>query len=479
MKRIHLFALLTLSLLMFSCKEKSGNDGIKSMELMTEKINGPLGDYFKAVQDKYMAEDGQVTIRFKRVKEGWPVPMKFNAQMGYCDECYEVGLMAEFMDQDGNVLDKSLSDYLTARTQLEDLMRLDLNETGSVTFDVDPKGVTRIKLLSDFEYRGTATSNLKGAVNGIDILMSLDFTSQGEAKGAYYHRQDGPDATLLLKGQLVDQKLTLNEYSKEGEKIGKFKGVFKDGIYTGDYEAFDGRTYELKLREDPVMYPVNYSNYNFDAFGNEPTYSLDNQGDYEEFNQERYEDQSLRILKKDTMRLELNKTQLEMKVGDSDTLRLTSLKKASPITWTSSNEAVAMVGSTGVVRAIGEGETYINATVQLTKRDTLSARAFVTVKPVKKPASGKTQVKSTTIDLGFATYEPLPQDGNTGEKNGQPHGNGIMRFKSSHIIPGTQDCVAESGEWVSGMWRDGKINVGTWYRNDGNQVIVKLGQRYN
>ena len=105
--------------------------------------------------------------------------------------------------------------------------------------------------------------------------------------------------------------------------------------------------------------------------------------------------------------------------------------------------------------------------------------ASVKVTPAKKKSSGTPQPKSSNVDLGYAIYEPLPQSGMTGVKNGQPHGNGIMRFKSRQTIPGTVDCVAEAGEWVNGVWRDGKINAGTWYRNDGNQVIVKLGQRYN
>ena len=84
---------------------------------------------------------------------------------------------------------------------------------------------------------------------------------------------------------------------------------------------------------------------------------------------------------------------------------------------------------------------------------------------------------ASILDLGYATYEPM--EGASGIKDGKPHGNGIMRFKSRQTIPGTVDCVAEPGEWVNGMWRDGKVNAGTWYRNDGNQIIVKLGQRYN
>lgn len=97
----------------------------------------------------------------------------------------------------------------------------------------------------------------------------------------------------------------------------------------------------------------------------------------------------------------------------------------------------------------------------------------VVEQPKEKPA----KPKATKFDLGYATYEPM--EGASGIKNGMPNGNGIMRFKSRQTIPGTVDCVAEPGEWVNGMWREGKVNAGTWYRNDGNQVIVKLGQRYN
>lgn len=80
--------------------------------------------------------------------------------------------------------------------------------------------------------------------------------------------------------------------------------------------------------------------------------------------------------------------------------------------------------------------------------------------------------KSAVVNLGYATY-------NGDSQNGKPHGNGTMTFRRYYVIPGTVDCEAAPNETVTGMWREGKINMGTWYRNDGNQVVVKLGQRYN
>ena len=119
-----------------------------------------------------------------------------------------------------------------------------------------------------------------------------------------------------------------------------------------------------------------------------------------------------------------------------------------------------------------------NSTIETIVEDALTVDSVAQLQPaVEQPQKNPAKPKVSKLDLGYAVYEPI--EGATGIKNGQPHGNGIMRFKSRQTIPGTVDCLAEPGEWVNGMWRDGKINAGTWYRNDGNQVIVKLGQRYN
>ncbi|MCR5013165.1 MAG: hypothetical protein K6A28_00140 [Bacteroidales bacterium] len=490
MKRIYFFALFLLPLLMFSCDAINGKKNTESQNTavspLTDKINGPLGEYFQIVQREFLVQDGRVTIDLRRVKDGFPVPVKSNAPLGSCPDCYEMALMAEFMDADGNVLTRSVADYTSAYDEISFLSKLPMNETSSVTFAIGAPGVSKVKLLSDFDYHGKATCNLSGNVKGtMDVLMSLEFSPEGEARGAYYHRQFGPDATLYLVGSLMNQELLLNEYSTLGKRIGSFKGMFKDGVYSGDYKAFDGRTYNFSLSEDPSMYPIDYANSNDLAFSNEPAYNPENPTEnYEQYFQELFENEGVLVSASDTMQFVLDRSQLEMLVGDSDTLSLNYYQKSLPVTWSSSDEAVVMVGSTGVVRAIAEGEAFVMASIQPSRRDVVTTRAYVKVtkpEPVKKKTTSttKSQGKPSTIDLGFATYEPMPQEGMPGVKNGKPHGNGIMRFKSSHIIPGTQDCVAEAGEWVNGMWRDGKINAGTWYRNDGNQVIVKLGQRYN
>ena len=126
------------------------------------------------------------------------------------------------------------------------------------------------------------------------------------------------------------------------------------------------------------------------------------------------------------------------------------------------------------IDTIGDDNLSMDTIVE----EVLSEDSTIQLQPVvEQPQEQPAKSKVSKLDLGYAIYEPI--DGSSGIKNGQPHGNGIMRFKSRQTIPGTVDCVADPGEWVNGMWRDGKVNAGTWYRNDGNQVIVKLGQRYN
>ncbi len=216
--------------------------------------------------------------------------------------------------------------------------------------------------------------------------------------------------------------------------------------------------------------------------------------------------------KSEPVTLTLNKQQVELFVGESDTIvaLVEPVDLNLPVSWMSSDESVAMVGTSGIIRAIGEGQATLTAMVQPQKGDSVSETiAVIVVAPVieeesvedtlavepietdsvseveiessipdvEQPKEKPAKLKVSILDLGYATYEPM--EGASGIKDGKPHGNGIMRFKSRQTIPGTEDCVAEPGEWVNGMWRDGKVNAGTWYRNDGNQVIVKLGQRYN
>lgn len=74
------------------------------------------------------------------------------------------------------------------------------------------------------------------------------------------------------------------------------------------------------------------------------------------------------------------------------------------------------------------------------------------VNPVKKetPSSG-------TVNLGYATWTG-------GLLNGKPHGNGRMKFRSSHAVGGCS-TVPEAGDYIDGYCENGVVQSGALYRN--------------
>lgn len=167
----------------------------------------------------------------------------------------------------------------------------------------------------------------------------------------------------------------------------------------------------------------------------------------------------------------LTKSASELNVGQADTLQATVTpgEATAQLEWTSSDASIVSVEN-GIVKALAEGKAQIS--VQVAGSEGLTDVCTYTVtKKEKDPDEGKEDegeggTTSTGINLGYASYQ-----GDT--KNGKPHGNGTLMFKSRHLIPGTKDSYAEAGEQVIGAFRDGEINMGTLYQKNGNRVVVK------
>ncbi len=134
------------------------------------------------------------------------------------------------------------------------------------------------------------------------------------------------------------------------------------------------------------------------------------------------------------------------------------------LTWTSSDKTVATVDESGRVKAVKAGTTTVTA---VASRSKVSASVKVTVKEKARTGEGGS-VKNGQghLELGYASY-----DGDI--RNGQPHGNGTLVYKSSHKILPSKDYVASPGERVVGNFANGVLRMGTWYKNDGNQIVVK------
>lgn len=172
----------------------------------------------------------------------------------------------------------------------------------------------------------------------------------------------------------------------------------------------------------------------------------------------------------------LDKSVSELQIGQTETLEatVTPSEAVCQLEWTTSDPNVATVAD-GTVTAVAAGTARIG--VQVAENQEVKAACEYTVKKQEEPEEtpqdpepgkgGKeTFSPEGTIDLGYASYQ-----GDV--KNGKPHGNGTMLFKSRQLIPGTKDNYAEKGEQVIGAFRDGEINMGTLYQKNGNRVVVK------
>lgn len=80
--------------------------------------------------------------------------------------------------------------------------------------------------------------------------------------------------------------------------------------------------------------------------------------------------------------------------------------------------------------------------------------------PSPKPVSSPTP-KSGTVNLGYATWTG-------GLLNGKPHGNGTMKFHSSHAVNGCS-ITPQAGDYIIGYCENGVIQNGGLYR-DGQKI---------
>ena len=86
---------------------------------------------------------------------------------------------------------------------------------------------------------------------------------------------------------------------------------------------------------------------------------------------------------------------------------------------------------------------------------------------VQQPGGGNSNTSSTSKNLGYGKYEGAMNN------NGQPHGTGTIYYTTRHQVVSSKDIYAESGDYVTGSFRDGKLMTGQLHRKDGNQEFVQ------
>ena len=173
---------------------------------------------------------------------------------------------------------------------------------------------------------------------------------------------------------------------------------------------------------------------------------------------------------------ETPKAQLGAKVLDTEGKEMSDEKIT--LEWTIDNESVASITQDGEVTAVGQGNATI--TVQV-KGEEKSATCPVEVKIKEIPVDTVSveepdETEKPIIDKQTEPKPITPKQPSWGvysgerDKNGLPNGQGELKITRSHDINGE---TAQPGETIKGVFRNGYVNMGKWYKKDGNVVVVK------
>lgn len=182
----------------------------------------------------------------------------------------------------------------------------------------------------------------------------------------------------------------------------------------------------------------------------------------------------------ESISLTLNKEEISLYVGESDTLKATvySQPEDANITvfYTSDNENVAHIGNNGIVKAVGQGEASITVVAQTETgiADTALTKVIVdkleepTPQPTPLPAPSPTP-KPAPKELGHGWYT-----WNGDYIDGKPHGKGTMRITQRHTIElvditGSKITVYP-GETIKAMFDNGRLRAGDIIHKDGSST---------
>ena len=133
--------------------------------------------------------------------------------------------------------------------------------------------------------------------------------------------------------------------------------------------------------------------------------------------------------------------------------------KQQPQPWWKKHQRELTLGA-GVL-IIGGGITGGILAFGGDKEEPVKESATVQTPKVEEPVA-----PSTSKNLGYGKYEGAM-------KNGQPHGTGTIYYTTRHQVVPSKDIYAESGDYVTGSFRDGMLMSGQLHRKDGNQEFVQ------
>ncbi len=171
-----LFACLTG---LFSCSSDSSSSTstIDSIKVVSNIINGPLGDYFEVVEKNYKATIDEsvvrINIEIKRVAEGGPTKVDYGGPT----------LILELLDEDDNVIASEDTDDYYGHERLESALSLREGQSSSIHFDISGDkenfpNIKKIKVSSKWDESKENESDQEATTSSHDdISASTDASS--------------------------------------------------------------------------------------------------------------------------------------------------------------------------------------------------------------------------------------------------------------------------------------------------------------
>lgn len=149
-----------------------------------------------------------------------------------------------------------------------------------------------------------------------------------------------------------------------------------------------------------------------------------------------------------------------IKVGENKQLTFVVVpeKHDELLSWTSDNETVATVDNTGKVSAIKKGTATIKVAA-----DKSGTNATVKVTVIK---GGELPPTKSPIER-YGKYS-----GGRAKSNGYPDGTGKLTFTKSYQL--NAQYTAQPGEYIQGIFENGKPTFVTYYQKDGTVTKIKL-----
>ena len=142
------------------------------------------------------------------------------------------------------------------------------------------------------------------------------------------------------------------------------------------------------------------------------------------------------------------------------------------------SKAPIIIGAVIVLLVVGLSFVFMGGNEQddLAQPEVETATEAPSLNTEEKAETAQPEVEMQTepmmieggIDFGYAVYKGKVKDGKMNSDNG------VLTFKKKHIIEprDVKKRMANPGEKVVGMFEDGHLTTGTWYKNDGNKEMI-------